>query len=365
MKNRYLIMLNIFNCQIFKIKDDKLIYIDLDKFNIPYNLKFDDNISEEEMNYDFIMKIDHPTFIHYIFESLRGTIDHGNFVIFYRILRYVSSLLDIIYCNDKSKFEVCFYSSFYLNTDFIRLNSILKENNLSPLLNISDFNYEINFFTNLITQKDYKIYTLNEFGIFPPYSSININSKLEKAREYITKRILESYIFLSNYSHDVLEEITNSFLYDIFLDIPHHICKYQDFKIMLTNDDYTNIEQLIIQEYKDDLSKLDDEAIIIPLLQNRRSQQLYDIALNKLNKKINIFNLIDILPGLYEYHKLNHSISKIVSQKLFLTETIKLFFVDEDFFKNCTHLTNKEKTEFRNHFRKIIDKYKNIKIITN
>ena len=81
--------------------------------------------------------------------------------------------------------------------------------------------------------------------------------------------------------------------------------------------------------------------------------------------QINIFNLIDILPGLYEYHKLNHSISKIVSQKLFLTETIKLFFVDEDFFKNCTHLTNKEKTEFRNHFRKIIDKYKNIKIITN
>lgn len=36
--------------------------------------------------------------------------------------------------------------------------------------------------TNLITQKDYKIYTLNEFGIFPPYSSIDINSKLEKAR---------------------------------------------------------------------------------------------------------------------------------------------------------------------------------------
>lgn len=95
---------------------------------------------------------------------------------------------------------------------------------------------------NLITQKDYKIYTLNEFGIFPPYSSIDINSKLEKAREYITKRILESYIFLSNYSREVLEEITNSFLYDTFLDIPHYICKYQDFKIMLTNDDYTNIK---------------------------------------------------------------------------------------------------------------------------
>lgn len=95
---------------------------------------------------------------------------------------------------------------------------------------------------NLITQKDYKIYTLNEFGIFPPYSSIDINSKVEKTREYITKRILESYIFLSNYSHEVLEEITNSFLYDTFLDIPHHICKYQDFKIMLINDDYTNIK---------------------------------------------------------------------------------------------------------------------------
>ena len=49
MKNRYLIMLNLFNCQIFKIKDDKLIYIDLDKFNISNNVYNVDVYFEKEI----------------------------------------------------------------------------------------------------------------------------------------------------------------------------------------------------------------------------------------------------------------------------------------------------------------------------
>ena len=363
MKNKYLVMLGIFDCQIFNLKEDKLININYTNLKIPYNLKFDNNISEEEMNFDNISKIDHPTFIHYIFEPARGIKDYGNFVIFYRILKYISAILDIINSNEQNKFEVCFYSSFFLNTDFIHLNSILRENNLFPLLNISDFNSEINYFVNLISKNKYKIYILNEFGVFSPYSSININSTLKSAREYITKRLLESYIFLTNYSHEIIDEITNSFLYEIFFEYPKHICKYQDFEMMMSNHDYINIEELITQEYINELSTLEEDAIIIPLIHKQRASQMYDTALNRLNLKLKILNFIDILPGLYEYHKLNHSISKIISKKLFINNATKLFFVDEDFFKSCTHLTNKEKTEFRNHFRKIIDKYKNTKII--
>lgn len=357
-KSKYVILISASNASFYKINDDilkpiSLIYNGKESNSISTSISLDKNyvdfeITNEDMiDYPIqIQRFSEPFVPYYLKE-----IDNSGFVS-KNLALIVRQCIDVLNENYAEKKEIyCFTTNFCCGPDLVfdysYANSKIKDNEFKKMNSVVEEMYLM--FLELLSKKT-PIYIASdstiEIGIDERSAITNL---LIAHFDSVETIIRDKYYFLSKFDEDMILSISLAFFYETLKDNRKNECIFQDISIIFEDEDYKEIENIIINSYYEKLMKFKNnhpDGLYIDLTTSPVSKRLFKAAVDKVNDNIKIINASELIPILCEFHKLNCYVSNLAHQN---NHNISCFFeiVTERFLRKTTRLSSKQKAEIR------------------
>lgn len=350
-KDRFVILFTPFNILFFKIENDKLIPVE-HKFTpfesnvIPSKVIYKNNFHTLEFTNMSPMK--YPSFVCHYYDEFALTHyekEHIHDLPTRRIVQNVNTFikhLDKIYPGKK---EITFYSYGFHHPHYDIINTSIKSPYFKGMCN---FTFEISSFLHyLLKQNSKNVFMVTDITVEKIVDHLNTVEPLLKHFEEIEKIIRNKYYFLSKYENNNVSDIAVSFFYELYKNERAYECIYQDTSILFTEEEYQQIEDLIVDSYYNSIKQFNESypnSIYVNNIQSEVGKKLFNKALERLeNNNLVFINLQAFLPMLCEYHRLNYFASSCMNNKVkHLNYSFQYKMITDSFFERNKYITKEE-----------------------
>ena len=209
------------------------------------------------------------------------------------------------------------------------------------------------------------IFHINDSSYSLTYKGEQNTYDFPLARNLIENKIRTKNYFLSNFTDEQVKNVVDSILEETLADNRINECIIQDTLIYISEDDYLGIEKKIEDELVESLKKFNEKykkIICLFMVVHKKLKSIFTKIIQEKNElDMEYIDLEIICESICDYRRLNISCCNSVFKNT-LEKKYEFIPVFEEYIKRHPYLTNKEKTDYRNRLKRIIDKLKGKKI---
>ena len=353
-KSKFVIILSCFDIFFFEIVNNELKPLnhqmtDKKSFSMPGKLLVNKNLNT--MSFCNLNKMLYPSFVIQYYEpsNLLHYENEPNEIITDRIKLTIESILEHLNKVYPQKKEITFFAMGILPPDLSKINVSIEDKSFKSMC---PFIFELGILINkhlLNTQN--AIYMVTDLAI-ETFVNKNISfDPLLKHFEELENLIRNKYYFLAKHDNSNVSHIAIAFFYELFKENRQYECIYQDISIMFTEEEYKQIEDLIVDSYYNSIKDFYEKhpnSFYINYINSKVGNRLFQKALERLGVNLPFIHLANIFPLIYDFHRLNHFGSVCMYNKVkHLNYGFEYKIFDNEFIERSRYLTKEERLNMK------------------